>query len=426
MASQSALHKIRSLLMTALLCVSINASSQDAKQETVRTEMSKPLQTARVALQEKKFADALSALSEADSVTNKTPYEVFLINRLRAAAAAGSGDHALAATSLENMINSGRLTATEKTQFEESLVDVYVKLKDYKKVIPLAQKLMDATPPDSAKYADYRAVVLSSAVTIQDWPLTAKTLDAMIAEANLSKRVMPENLLRIRATAALRMSDSASYLKIIEQLATAYPTQVYWQDLISRTLDAKTFAQRHLIDLLRLKLALGYIVDANEYMTLADLALQAGFPIEADKAIKAGYNAGLLGKGGEAAKHAALRDKVAREAAEDAKSIAKSAKDAANIKDGPAVFNAGYNLFLNGESQSGLDMMEEGLKRPNLRNANDLRLRLGAAYAIGGQTERAKQRLAEATGTDGTAGLAKLWVLYMQRNTASAGKAASN
>jgi hypothetical protein len=409
--------RLNTLLVTVFLAAfGAGAQAQTAAPaETVRNELVKPLQDARAAVLAKDYKAAIAALSAADSATNKTPFESFMIERLRLPAAAGVGDNATAAKSLEALLASGRLPTEDKPQFEANLFNIYVQQKDHRKVIALGQKMIGDNASNPARIAELRASLLPSAVALEDWALSASITDTNIADLDKSAKPIPESLLKLRASIALKQQDASAYTRQIERLVMLYPSSAYWQDLISRTLDAKTFAQRHIIDLLRLKLAVGVAMDADEYLDLAELAQRAGFPIEAERAIKAGLAAGILGAGKDAAKHTALRDKFAKEAAEDRKTLDQATKNASATKDGPALFNTGYNLAISGATEAGITMMEEGLKRPGLRNTEDLRLRLGATYAITAQKARALSLLKDVKGADGITGLAQLWSVYAQR-----------
>ena len=65
---------------------------------------------------------------------------------------------------------------------------------------------------------------------------------------------------------------------------------------------------------MRLKLANGLITKTDEFMEMAQLSLQAGFPVEAKAIVDKGYAAGALGTGDQAERHKRLKDLVAKQA----------------------------------------------------------------------------------------------------------------
>jgi Flp pilus assembly protein TadD len=56
-------------------------------------------------------------------------------------------------------------------------------------------------------------------------------------------------------------------------------------------------------------------------------------------------------------------------------------------------------------------LIEQGIKKGGLKRPDDARLLLGEAQLKAGQRQRATQTFREVKGTDGTADIARLWVL---------------
>jgi len=65
----------------------------------------------------------------------------------------------------------------------------------------------------------------------------------------------------------------------------------------------------------------------------------------------------------------------------------------------------------------GLPLMEQGIAKGGLREPEDAKLHLGIAYLAAGQKPKAIQTFKEVGGTDGTADLARLWLIHAQRPT---------
>ncbi|HWY73308.1 MAG TPA: hypothetical protein VNW98_06670, partial [Burkholderiaceae bacterium] len=167
------------------------------------------------------------------------------------------------------------------------------------------------------------------------------------------------------------------------------------------------------LDVLRLQLATGNLAKPEQYMVMAQLALQAGFPAEAKKIVEQGYASGVLGKGGDVERQNRLRDLASKQAALDAKSIAQGESEVANAKDGDTLVAIGYNYVLNGKVERGLALMEQGMRQGSLKHPDDAKLHLALAYAYAGQKAKAAQLLQGVRGNDGTADLARLWLLQI-------------
>src|SRR5947209_8258504 len=130
----------------------------------------------------------------------------------------------------------------------------------------------------------------------------------------------------------------------------------------------------HDIDVLRLQMAAQKTLAPEEYAELAELALAAGFPTEAKKALDAGFAAGELGTGSNAAKAKQLRDRANKGAADDAKNIASGEAGATKAKDGAALVNLGYAYVTMDQFDKGLALMEQGIAKGVAKRPDDYKL----------------------------------------------------
>ncbi|HST00300.1 MAG TPA: hypothetical protein VLJ84_01435, partial [Usitatibacter sp.] len=161
----------------------------------------------------------------------------------------------------------------------------------------------------------------------------------------------------------------------------------------------------------RLRMATGNLSKTEDYMEMAQLALQAGVPSEAKEIVDKGYETRALGTGPEAARQQRLRDLIAKNLAESQKNRAKDEKDALESKDGNDLVRVGLNYVYEGNASKGIGLIEQGIKKGGLKRPDDAKLLLGEAQLKAGQRQRATQTFREVRGTDGTADIARLWVL---------------
>ena len=106
---------------------------------------------------------------------------------------------------------------------------------------------------------------------------------------------------------------------------------------------------------------------------------------------------------------------MTKQLADDQKNLSQGEAQANAAKDGAGLVNIGYNFVLNGQNDKGLAMMEKGIAKGGLKRPEDAKLHLGAAYLLAGQKAKAQQIFKTVQGADGTADLARLWVLQAQR-----------
>ena len=180
------------------------------------------------------------------------------------------------------------------------------------------------------------------------------------------------------------------------------------------------FSDRLGLDVYRLQLATGNLTTTSDYMEMAQLAIQAGYAAEAKKAINDGFTVGALGKGAEADRHKRLRDLAEKRVAEAQKTAisAQDETDATAAKDGNAQVVLGEKLFAAGQTSRGVSLMEAGIKKGGLRRPEDAKLHLGLAQIQMGQKAKGIQTLKTVQGTDGVADLARLWIIFTQKNAA--------
>src|SRR5258708_38531201 len=75
----------------ALFAASALAQEPGAGVQTVRSEIGKPIQAAIELIKSKKGTEALAKVREAQAVSDRTPYENYLVDRVLAQAAASAG-----------------------------------------------------------------------------------------------------------------------------------------------------------------------------------------------------------------------------------------------------------------------------------------------------------------------------------------------
>jgi hypothetical protein len=387
------------------------AEAAKPPENTVRAEVGKPIQAARDLIQAKKYRDALAKVHEAEAVPNLTPYEKFAIDLTRGSAAEGAGDTDAARSSFESVVASGRLPAADQLKVIGAIAEMHYQLKDYPKAISWSQRFEKEGGSDPGIHQ----VLIQSYYLSGNNAEAARLLKDEIEAEEKADRVPTEERLQFLASCYVKMNDSTGYVQALEKLVAHYPKKTYWADLISRVRRKPGYSERLDLDVLRLQLATGNLSKPAEYMEMAQLALQAGFPSEAKKIMDQGYAAGLLGKGAEAERENRLRELANKQATQDASSLTNDS-EASGSKDGDALVAIGYNYVLNGKIERGLALMEQGLKHGPLKHPDEAKLHLGLAYAQAGQKAKAIQLLQSVHGNDGTADLARLWVLQASRN----------
>lgn len=404
---------IRALLLWFLLVITAPALAQD-KGPTVRPEVGKPLQAAVELLKQRRAREALARAREAQAIPDKTPYETYMVTRVIGQSAAVAGDAATAAPALESAAASPAAPQADRVQLLSMAAGQYYALKDYGKASSLATRYFQYGGTDKS----VRTIYINSLYLGGNYGAASREVASDVEAEERAGRTPSEEELKLLASANALSKDAAGYGRAMEKLVAYYPKQEYWLSVLQNVMARSGFNERLQIDVARLKLDVGVMRSAAEYLEFAQMALIEGFPMEATRVVDKGYAAGVLGVGAEAARHKRLRDLAAKNVAEDKKAVAEAEKQDLASKDGKTLFNEGFNLVLHGKTEKGLAMMQQGLKTSGgFRRPDHARLQLGYAYHLAGQNAKALEMFKSVQGTDGAAALARLWVLRLSRTT---------
>ncbi|NVE00409.1 M48 family metallopeptidase [Massilia sp. BJB1822] len=394
------------------------AAAEAAKQDTVRPDLFKLVDPAVIKplMDAKNYAEVESRIKQGEALPTLTVYESFVLNRLRVALGSATNNQPMMTAGLAAVIESGKLSEKERGDFMQALATTYYNNKDYTNAIVWFNRYAK----ESGDLTKNRQHVLRSYYFNNDFATAKAELQKDLAAKQQSNTAPSMEELQLLANIGAKSKDPATYLLAMENLVKYYPTDDYWLDLLSRTQGKATYSTRFALDVFRLEKAAVSKMAPEEYTEMAELALLAGFPTEAKKAMDAGYSLGVLGTGPNADKHRKVRDQANRQAADDSKNIATGEASAKKSKDGTGLVNLGYAYVTMEQFDKGIELIQQGIAKGGLKNAEDAKLRLGVSYALAGKKDEAIKTLETVTGTDGRNDLARYWILWVNRPAAAA------
>jgi hypothetical protein len=394
------------LLTAALLAAGLLTA---AHAQGIRPEVAKPLQAASDLLKAGKAKEAMVKVREADAAAGKTPSEQLVIDRMKGAAAQRIGDTATTITAFESVYERGG--GSEKAQMAEQIAFAYSQQKNWPKTSEWANKAK-AAGGSSASLNQLIAFVQSQS---GDFSTVMRDSQAAVAAAEKDgRRPGEDDLLRL-ADASRRMNNSGVYSNTLEKLVLYYPKKDYWSAHLASIQRKPGFSDRLGLDVQRLKLANGLMTKPDEYMELAQLALQAGLPVEAKAIVDKGYAANVLGTGDQAPRHQRLKDLVLKSEAESAAGLAKNVEEANAQKEGNELVKMGTVYASMGQHDKAIELIEKGIAKGSLKRPDDAKLRLALSIAASPKTKtKGLQALRAVGGTDGTAEVARLYTVVLQ------------
>lgn len=421
-STSAASHAKASLLLAPLLLAAALAAppawaqtaapapAAAASGPTLRPEAAKALSAAQEAVKAGKHADALARIAEAEALPNLTPYEKYIILRLKGPALFGNGDQAGALAMFEQIIASAMLPSEEKSSLSETTIKLALQLKKYETAAALMKTYL-AGGGSNAEVASLYPQVLS---LLNDHAGVIAQLLPRVAADAAAKRPTPEATLRLLASSQASVKDNVGYLDTLARLAGSTGKTEYWDELINRTVRKDGFADERLrLDVYRLRQVVGIALEGDEIGDMAYRANQAGLPAEAQALLDAGYKAGLLGKGANAAADQKLRESATKAAAQDRATLADSEAAALKAANGNALYGLGMAVSATGAHEKGLALITQGIAKGGLRRPDDAQLHLGQVALRAGKPDQAKAAFAAVKGSDGAADLARLFTLWI-------------
>ena len=381
-----------------------------AQAQMLRPQVGKPLQQASELLGAGKAREALAKVSEAETVKGKTADELLTIARMKGAAAQRAGDYAIAIDAFESVF--GKVDAAEQRQIAEALAHAHAQLRQW----PQAQQWIDKARHLGADPVALRE--LQSYVQSQtgDYAAIARASAAAVTVAEKAgKRPGEDELLRL-ADAQQRMGEPDAYLDTLGKLLSNYPKPDYWRAYLERLPRKTGFSDRYRLDVLRLRLASGTLDEADDFMALAQLALQARLPDEAQKVIDQGFADGVLGQGADAARHQRLRDLAVKDRLARKAGIDAEIAPAEMAPNGNLLVEVGYAVVTMGDVERGISLIERGIAKGGLKRPQEAGLRLGMAQLQSSASKANGVRtLRDVHGNDGVADIARLWTLLARK-----------
>jgi hypothetical protein len=373
--------------------------------KSVSPEVAKPVQEAQKLAQDKNYTEALAKLN---GITKSplTSYESYVIDRSRLGIASVAGDEKTVDEMLPRVIDSSEVPKDEKLKLIQSAAGTADKRGDYKGALAWTQRYLKEGGDDPRMHSELvRYYYLS-----EDYTHAGQELKLDLDAAEKAGQAPSELQLRLLISIAIKQNDKQGLNAALEKTVAYYPKKENWLNLLQTMRSRPNFPERLAADFYRLKNHLG-LLEAREYAFFVDSDLRAGYATEAKKVLDAGYAAKTIGDDTPDIKQ--LMGQATKDAAGEARSIAQTEADVRKNKDGLGLVNVGYSYVTLGQLDKGLEMMEQGVKAGNLKRPEEAKLHLGMAYAMAGQKEKAVEILKNVQGTDGTADLARYWILSL-------------
>jgi len=232
-------------------------------------------------------------------------------------------------------------------------------------------------------------------------------------------KVPPQALADIVTQGQLNSHDVAGATKNLESLAGNYGDPLAWTQLIEATMIGLKMHEPDAVNFYRLRIVAGAKNSVDDYQTMAIVANDQQYPVEAEMYLDHGIAAHEITASDKAG---ALLATIRPKAAKDRASIAEFEKVAAARKTGDydlklANTYMGYQRYADAATIAQRAISKGGLKDPQ-----EAQLVLGEALVAQGKNAEGVEALSKVNG--GVSGAAAhLWIVYAQRKYGAAAAA---
>jgi len=398
------------IIAAAGLVAATPAFAAEGKQ-TNSAKLGKPLKEAHDDLNAKKYADAIAKLREAEGIAGKTPYDQHLINDMLGFAYARIQNYAEAAKAWEAELDDGFAPQSEIPTRVRQLAEANYQIKNYDKAIEFGTRAIKGGFADE----ELKTLVGQAYYLKGDWKNALRFEEGLVDEKIKNGQTPKSESLQLVLSACVKLNDSACETRALEKIVTYYPKPDYWYQLLFTMRQQTSGHDANKLQTYRLMSEVDVLKSPEDYTEMAQLALEAGSPGEAQHILEKGIAKGVFTDPRAKAKNQRLLESAKKAAATDQANLPKIEKDADAAPNGAKNVGVGLAYLGYGQYDKAVDEISKGLAKGGLRNETEARLLLGIAQLKAGHKEDATKSFHAVKGDPSLERLANLWSLHAKQ-----------
>jgi tetratricopeptide (TPR) repeat protein len=398
------------IIAAAGLVAATPAFAAEGKQ-TNSAKLGKPLKEAHDDLNAKKYADAITKLREAEGIPGKTPYDQHLINDMLGFAYARIQNYAEAAKAWEAELDDGFTPQSEVPTRVRQLAEANYQIKNYDKAIDFGNRAVKGGFADE----ELKTLVGQAYYLKGDWKNTLRFEEGLVEEKIKNGQTPKSESLQLMLSACVKLNDSACETRALEKIVTYDPKPDYWYQLLFTMRQQTSGNDANTLQTYRLMSEFDVLKSPEDYTEMAQLALEAGSPGEAQHILEKGIAKGVFTDPRAKAKNQRLLETAKKAAATDQANLPKIEKDADAAPNGAKNVGVGLAYLGYGQYDKAVDEISKGLAKGGLRNESEARLLLGIAQLKAGHKEDATKSFHAVKGDPSLERLANLWSLHAKQ-----------
>ena len=396
--------------VTAPLTLPTAQAAESANKVTTKA-VAEPLKKAQEAMKNKQWDTALSEIKKAQAVEKKTPFEAYQIDEFMGYVLIQQKKFGEAAPVFERMLNSGFVPADKVDDNTRTVAQLYFQVRDYKKAAEWAKKWLDKHPGQE----DMAVLLGQSYYVMNDYKNAATTMMGVVNAAERGGRTPQENWLQIVLSSQFKLDNKEGIADALKKLVRYYPKAEYWENLLDIYRRRDT-SDRVTLGYYRLMNDVGTLKQADDYVEMAQLAIDAGVPGEAQSIVEKGVQSGTLKSEDKTTqgRYDRLLAGAKKSVAADKPQLAQLAKEAEKSSSGQAYVGLGQAYLSYGMYDEAIEALKKGIAKGGVTDVDEAQISLGIAYLRKGQKDSARQAFKAVKSQSKWHDLAELWEIRTQ------------
>jgi len=383
------------------------ADKDKPKGPEISRVIAKEMTAAQKALQAGQWNDALKNLDAAEAKSPLTPFDQKSIDDFRAYADVKLGNMKGAEAAYEKELATGAVTPEEKSRITRALFTFAANASQFQKVIDYGKEMNDAgtaTPNDLA-------IIAQSYFLSKDCKNSAVWADKAIAASRKAGEAPKENLYLFKLQCASDAQDNAGMVAVLYDLIRLSNKSTHWNELL-RIERQDEHEDRNLLQIDRLMYDTKSMNQDTDYIELAQLLNDAGFPGEAGNVLEAVLASPVM-KDEHKERTTRLLNSLKARADADKKGLPQADAEAAKSATGGLSLSAGESHFAVGDYQAAVTSLTAAIQKDQLKHPDEAYIYLGRSQAALKNYAEAKKAFSQLKGIPNSSPkVAKLWELY--------------
>lgn len=396
--------------LAAVLPGAVVLAAESANKITTRA-VAEPLKKAQDAMAKKQWDVALPEIKKAQAVEKKTPFEAYQIDEFLGYVLIQQKKFGEAAPVFERMLNSGFVPPDNVDERTKTVAQLYFQVKEYRKAAEWAKRWLDKNPGNE----EMSVLLGQSQYVLNDFKNAAQTMMGVVSNAERAGRPVQENWLQIVLSSQFKLENKEGIADALKKLVRHHPKEEYWNNVLDIYRRQDT-SDRVTLGYYRIMNEVGVLKEAADYEEMAQLAMDAGVPGEAQQIVEKGIEKGAL-KSDDKNKQGRfdrLLNGAKKQAAADQASLKQLATEAEKATQGQADVALGQAYLSYGKYDEAIGAIQRGLRKGGVTDVDEAQISLGIAYLRKGQKDLARQAFRAVKDGSKWKSLAELWEIRTQ------------